>query len=346
MHMDRTLTTSLLAWYQAHQRDLPWRHTRDPYRIWISEIMLQQTRVDTVIHYYNRFLATFPTIEDLAKADLEVVLKMWEGLGYYRRARLLHQTATIIVDQYQGQFPRLAAEIEKLPGIGHYTAGAIASIAFEQPVLAIDGNVLRVLSRMEADPFEGTLTSVMKKAKMMLEPLLPAERRGDFTQALMELGATVCLPNGAPRCLECPWQKTCLAHQQGNPLDYPKKEKAKTRPVYHYHLWMMEHQGRFALMRRPEKGVLAGMWQFPLTAMEEGDNPPAHGVVVRLQTELEYRHIFSHMEWILHVKRLRYTTIESNPFTWKTIQEIQETIALPTAFQPAWEKILQGKRSE
>ena len=193
MHMDRTLTTSLLAWYQAHQRDLPWRHTRDPYRIWISEIMLQQTRVDTVIHYYNRFLATFPTIEDLAKADLEVVLKMWEGLGYYRRARLLHQTATIIVDQYQGQFPHSTTEIEKLPGIGHYTAGAIASIAFEQPVLAIDGNVLRVLSRMEADPFEGTLTSVMKKAKMMLEPLLPAERRGDFTQALMELGSHLCV---------------------------------------------------------------------------------------------------------------------------------------------------------
>lgn len=346
MRMDRTLTVSLLAWYQANQRDLPWRHTRDPYRIWISEIMLQQTRVDTVIDYYTRFLDTFPTVEDLAKADLEVVLKMWEGLGYYRRARLLHQAAMIIVEQHQGRFPRSVEEIEKLPGIGHYTAGAIASIAFEQQALAIDGNVLRVLSRMEADPLDGTATTVIKKATRILEPLLPLEQRGDFSQAFMELGATVCLPNGTPRCPVCPWQKSCLAHQQGNPLDYPKKEKSKPRPIYHYHLWMMEHQGRFALVRRPEKGVLAGMWQFPLTTMEEGEEPPIHGVVIQLQAEGEYRHIFSHMEWILHVKRVCFDTIESNPFTWKTINDIQETIALPTAFQPAWERILQRNRTE
>ena len=221
----------LLVWYDARRRILPWREDPSPYHVWLSEIMLQQTRVEAVKPYYDRFLGKLPDIESLAEVEEEQLLKLWEGLGYYNRARNLKKSAVQIVSEYDGKMPEEYEQLLKLAGIGSYTAGAIASIAFHKPVPAVDGNVLRILSRLRLDDRDILDPKVRKSIEEELRDIIPAKRPGDFNQALMELGAMVCIPNGKPKCEECPWCELCQARIQGRVSEYPKKAPKKPRKI-------------------------------------------------------------------------------------------------------------------
>ncbi|HEC14542.1 MAG TPA: A/G-specific adenine glycosylase, partial [Rhodospirillales bacterium] len=252
------LTALLLAWYDANRRDLPWRTGRggrpDPYRVWLSEIMLQQTTVTTVVSYFRDFLARWPCLEDLAVAELDDVLHVWQGLGYYARARNLAACSRVLVDNHGGRFPDTKAGLLALPGIGDYTASAIAAIAFGRREAAVDGNVVRVLSRFYAlaEPMPGLRKEIVRRA----EPLVPSTRPGDFAEALMDLGATVCVPR-APRCGVCPWREKCTAFGLGNPEAYPVKVKKPEKPTrYGVAFWATDDDGSVLIRKRPEKGLL------------------------------------------------------------------------------------------
>lgn len=252
----------LLEWYGRNRRDLPWRRTRDPYRIWVSEIMLQQTQVDTVIPYYERWLERFPTLESLAKAPLSEALKYWAGLGYYRRARMLHEAARIVRKTLGGEIPKTAEALRKLPGIGRYTAGAIASIAFGQKAPILDGNVIRVLARLTALKQDISLPKTLGKLWGISEEILPEKNTGDFNQALMELGATVCLPPN-PKCAACPVSNFCEALKLERTLDFPvNRRKEKIIPKNHAAL-LWQEKGRVLLQRQAKNARWGGLWMFP-----------------------------------------------------------------------------------
>lgn len=339
----KRLPELLLPWYDAGHRDLPWRKTREPYPIWLSEIMLQQTRAEAVKGYYARFLTTLPSIGALACCDDETLHKLWEGLGYYSRVRNLKKAAQVIQEEYGGEFPRQYGQVLTLPGIGSYTAGAICSIAFDQPTPAVDGNVLRVVARLLEDPAPIDLPETKKRVTKALEAIYPA-RAGDFTQALMELGATLCGPNRKPDCENCPCSGICLAHQRGTaerlPVKLPKREKRQEdRTVF-----ICCCDGRYALEKRPEKGLLAGLWQFPnvpgkletqqaLTQAEEMGLCPRE-----ILRQVERRHIFTHIQW-----NMRGIYLEGNSaneaYSWFTPEQIRQQAALPTAFRLFWEEI-------
>lgn len=257
-----------LAWYHKEKRNLPWRRTNDPYGIWISEIMLQQTRVDTVIGYYYRFMELFPTIEALAQADDQKLLKAWEGLGYYSRARNLKIAAQQIMTEYDGKMPTELADIRLLKGIGPYTAGAIASIAFQLPEPAIDGNVMRVVSRLfciEEDIAKASSRKIFDEA---MRKIIAKEEPGEFNQALMDLGSSICTPT-SPDCPNCPIKNYCMAFQENQQTDFPiKTKKLKPKDVY-YVAGAIEHDQRFLLIKRPESGLLANMWHFPLQEVSQ-----------------------------------------------------------------------------
>lgn len=257
----------LLFWFSQSHRDLPWRREPSPYHVWVSEVMLQQTRVEAVRPYYERFLAALPTVQALAGCPQEQLLKLWEGLGYYSRARNLQRAAQEIVRSYNGQLPASYDLLKKLPGIGDYTAGAIASIAFDLPVPAVDGNVLRVLTRVLACPDDIALPATKETFRQLLLPVEPTPGAGAFNQALMELGAVVCLPNSPPQCLVCPLQGLCLAHQQGCETDFPVKTPKKARRIEQRTLLLFSctfpEGKRILLHRRPEKGVRAACGNFP-----------------------------------------------------------------------------------
>lgn len=292
----------MLEWYDSNRRDLPWRHTSDPYAIWISEIMLQQTRVDAVKPYYNRFLQSCPTVQALAELPTERLLKLWEGLGYYSRARNLQKAAKVVVEQYGGELPRTYAELLKLCGIGAYTAGAIASIAYGERVPAVDGNVLRVLSRVGGS-YADIAEQETKRA--MAEALLPAipPRAGDFNQALIEIGATVCMPNGAPRCEGCPLAFTCVAYQRHLTDELPRKSAKKPRKIQEKTVLLIGDDEQLVLHRRPETGLLAGLFEFPntdgfLRPEQVADYVRTLGMEPVRVRELEpAKHIFTHIEW-------------------------------------------------
>lgn len=264
-----TLSEPLLRWYDAHKRDLPWRRTNDPYRIWVSEVMLQQTRVDTVIPYYESFLARFPSVRHLARAHLDEVLSMWSGLGYYRRARMLHAAAECIAREHGGVFPDDEASVQRLPGVGRYTAGAILSIAFGKQVALVDGNVERVLSRvarLRGDPRSGQGKARVWK---LAASLVPVGRPGDYNQALMELGATVCTPT-APQCAVCPLSRSCEAHARGEELSLPVLPKRRA-PKREEHLALVVRKGdKILLGKRKENIVFGGLWEPPRIAEREG----------------------------------------------------------------------------
>ena len=293
----------LLAFYDEHARELPFRISPRPYYTWISEIMLQQTRMDTVIPYFNRFIDQLPDIAALAAVPDERLLKLWEGLGYYSRARNLKKAAEVIVADHGGIMPQEYEELVKLPGIGPYTAGAIASIAFGKAVPAVDGNVIRVFSRLEAYG-EPVMTARGKSFIFQaVEAVISRERPGDFNQAIMELGATVCLPNGAPLCQRCPVSEHCLALQQGDPLAFPLMPEKKARRREEHTVLLLVHNGKFLAQQRPEEGLLAGLWQVPMRQgiLAEED-------VIKWIHELGFpdfilemggkaKHIFSHVEW-------------------------------------------------
>ena len=292
----------LLGWFSANARDLPWRRTTDPYRIWVSEIMLQQTRVEAVKPYYERFLAAFPTIRDLAAAPEERLLKLWEGLGYYSRARNLQKAARAVVEQYGGEMPADEGLLRKLPGIGDYTAGAIASIAFGIPAPAVDGNVLRVLSRFCGSYADISLPETKKMWNQLLRPVIP-ENAGAFNQSLIELGATVCLPNGEPLCASCPLASSCVALRDGKTDALPVKAAQKPRRIERLTVLLIRDGNRTALHQRPPKGLLAGLYELPnlpghLSPEELPDRIREMGFEPLRITPLEpAKHIFTHIEW-------------------------------------------------
>jgi A/G-specific adenine glycosylase len=262
-NQQQNIATPLLAWYAEHRRDLPWRETRDPYRIWIAEVMLQQTQVATVLPYYARFMARFPTLEALASASLDDVLKLWEGLGYYSRARHLHSATKKVVAEFDGQLPDTMEGLMSLPGTGRYTAGAVLSIARGQDLPAPDGNVRRVLCRVFAIEQDVTRSAGQRYLWQLTTSLLPPGRAGDFNQALMDLGATVCTPR-APLCHECPLTDTCRAHQTGRQAQFPVR--APRRPAPHYEVAagvVWDGDARFLIAQRLAEGLLGGLWEFP-----------------------------------------------------------------------------------
>ena len=259
----RAIPKPLLKWYDNNRRILPWREDPAPYRVWVSEIMLQQTRVEAVKPYFQRFMETLPDIAALAQAPEEVLLKLWEGLGYYNRVRNLQKAAIQIMEDYGGVMPDSYEELLKLKGIGSYTAGAVSSIAYGKPNPAVDGNVLRVIARVRKDERCISEDKVKKAVEKDLWEVIPTDRPGDFNQAMMEIGACVCIPNGAPHCEECPLQQICLANADGTQLQYPNKAKAKERTVEEKTILIIRDAELAALHKRPAKGLLAGMYEFP-----------------------------------------------------------------------------------
>ena len=336
------LSGALLPWYDAGHRDLPWRQDRDPYHIWLSEIMLQQTRVEAVKGYYARFLAALPAIEDLAQCDDDALHKLWEGLGYYSRVRNLKKAAIRILEDHGGVFPASHREVLALPGIGDYTAGAICSIAFDQPTPAVDGNVLRVVSRITNDDTPIDLPAYKRQIQADLAAVYP-DRAGDFTQALMELGATLCGPNWAPRCDTCPCRDFCLARQNGTAEQLPVKLPKKGRRMEDMTLFIASCDGRYALRKRPAEGLLAGLWEFPhvpgkLDTTQALEAANDLGLIPReIFRSLDRKHIFTHIQWQMRGYFLEVTN-QQEGFTWLTADEIRRDAALPTAFRQFWEE--------
>ena len=337
------LPEALLPWYEIHKRELPWRNDRNPYRIWVSEIMLQQTRVEAVKGYYTRFLESLPTIADLANADDDLLHKLWEGLGYYNRVRNMKKAAQSIVELYDGVFPGEYEEILALPGIGAYTAGAVCSIAFDQPTPAVDGNVLRVVSRLTNDATPIDLPAYKKTVTERLAQIYP-KRAGDFTQALMELGATVCGPNRKPDCANCPCSSFCLGYQQQTAEQLPAKTPKRTRRTEEKTVLVLSCQGEYALEKRPDCGLLAGLWQFPnipgtLSAEEALGYLSNRGLHPRdLLLQLDRKHIFTHIQWNMRGYYIELAQPHSD-YIWFTAQQINQQAALPTAFRQFWEEI-------
>ncbi len=332
----------LLAWYDENRRILPWREKPEPYRVWVSEIMLQQTRVEAVKPYFARFMEHLPDVESLAAAEEDELLKLWEGLGYYSRARNLKAAAQQIVEQHGGKMPSEYHDLIKLKGIGSYTAGAISSIAFGHPVPAVDGNVLRVIMRLLADDSDISEASVRKRVEEDLKPVMPKDRPGDFNQALMELGATVCLPNGAPKCAECPWKTFCRAGIEESWQQYPKKAVKKPRTVEYRTILVIRDGHRAVIRRRPNKGLLAGMYEFPsllgkASLDEVKDWLSAQGVcAVRIEKLPESKHIFTHKEWHMSGYMVLVDGLEpmhKDPsLMFVETQETEEKYPIPSAF--------------
>ncbi len=335
----------LLKWYDTNKRVLPWRKDPTPYRVWISEIMLQQTRVEAVKPYFRRFMDAFPDIETLAEADEEHLLKLWEGLGYYNRARNLQKAAIQIMKEHGGKMPDSRKGLLGLCGIGSYTAGAIASIAFGRREPAVDGNVLRVIARFRQDSRLVDDPKVKEAVEQDLREIMPAARPGDFNQALMEIGACVCVPNGAPLCGSCPLAEVCMAHGTGTELDYPQKQKKAPRKIEERTILMVLDNDRMAIRRRNEKGLLAGMYEFPsidgfCTAEEVAGYLRGKGLcILRVRPLEDAKHVFTHREWhmkgyMVRVDELASKPGEGMPEDWLYIEpwEIREKYPIPSAF--------------
>lgn len=323
MELSNEAVILLLDWFAENKRVLPWRGARTPYSVWVSEIMLQQTRVEAVKDYYLRFMQKFPTAEALASASEDEVLKAWEGLGYYSRARNLHKAAKQIAKE---GFPQTYEGIRALAGVGDYTAGAISSIAFSLPRPAVDGNVLRVMTRYFADGSNIDEPATKKKFIELLTRAYPREA-GDFCEALMELGAIVCVPNGAPVCGACPWSGLCKAHLAGEEERFPVRNDKKARKIVEATVCVLAHEGKYALEKRGNKGLLANLWQFPF--FEERTGAEQFGKVLRTKRA---KHIFTHVEW--HMTGHLVEASEFFPqYEWKTADEIFSSYAIPSAFK-------------
>ena len=340
---------SLLNWYQQRGRDLPWRRSREPYPIWISEIMLQQTQVKTVIPYYQRWLAAFPTIDSLAKADLQSVLKVWQGLGYYSRARNIHKTAQLIVSKYGGNFPTDIGAVISFPGIGRTTAGGILSAAFDQPQPILDGNVKRILARL------GAITIPLTKQTKILwhwsEVLLDKKHPRDFNQAIMDLGATVCLPR-TPYCLKCPWTDHCLAHTYNLQSRIPMKEK--TAPLPHKNIGVAvitNNESQILIDRRRPEGLLGGMWEFPGGKVEAEESiqdciareiKEELGITIKVGDHLTtIQHTYSHFRVTLNVHWCEYVSGEPQPLECDEVRWVMPQDLGDYPFPKANEKIIE-----
>ena len=332
------LVEPLLAWYDKNARVLPWRDNPTPYRVWISEIMLQQTRVEAVRPYFERFVSVLPDINSLAQAEDELLLKLWEGLGYYNRVRNLKKAAAQIVEQWKGHLPEDYKQLETLPGIGFYTAGAISSIAFDRPFPCVDGNVLRVITRLTACGEDIGKTATKKKIFDWIAEVLPSSRAGDVNQGLMELGATVCLPNASPLCGQCPLKKYCKAHLTVTQEQYPVKQKKKARTVQDMTVFLLFYKDKVALHKRPEEGLLQGLWEF--YHLNGKLNQRQAALALRQQglsfTEIEAlpsaKHIFSHIEWHMNGFAVKLS-VPFKDATFAAGKELEEAYALPSAFR-------------
>ncbi|MBE6941649.1 MAG: A/G-specific adenine glycosylase [Ruminococcaceae bacterium] len=339
----KNLPGALLPWFAHAKRDLPWRQDKQPYHVWLSEIMLQQTRVEAVKSYYTRFLSALPTVADLAAADDELLHKLWEGLGYYSRVRNLKKAAQVIMDVHGGNFPQSYDEIRALPGIGTYTAGAIASICYDLPTPAVDGNVLRVISRICNDNTPIDSNSYKTDVQQRLAEVYPG-CAGDFTQALMELGATVCGPNRAPQCEACPCRDFCLGHICGTAEQLPVKTPKKAKKQEERTVFVLSCGDFYALKKRPDTGLLAGLWEFPnvpgcldmdagMEAVKTWDLRPRQPL-----RQVERQHIFTHIRWQMRGLYLEVSE-KGGDLQWFTAEEIRRQTALPTAFRQFWEEI-------
>lgn len=328
----------LLAWYGEQARILPWRDEPEPYRVWISEIMLQQTRVEAVKPYFERFIGVLPGFRELAQVPEEQLLKLWEGLGYYNRARNLKKAAEMVVAEYDGQLPASYDELLKLPGIGSYTAGAIASIAYGLPVPAVDGNVLRVLSRVLASERDILKQSTKKWMEELVRPAIPAERASHFNQGLIEIGAIVCVPNGQPKCMVCPLASLCLARIRGLISQIPVKTPKKQRKIEERTVVLIQYDNALALRKREDHGLLASLYEFPnaLGYLEAEELAEAFGLdrgaIARIEPLDSAKHIFSHVEW--HMKGYRVVLSRDIPehFIAAGRVELETVYALPNAF--------------
>lgn len=330
----------LLDWFRGNARVLPWRKEPTPYRVWVSEIMLQQTRVEAVKPYFHRFTAALPDIQALAECEEEKLLKLWEGLGYYNRVRNMQSAAQTLMEEYQGELPADYQELLKLKGIGHYTAGAIASIAYKIPVPAVDGNVLRVIARVANDDSDIMKQSVRTKVEAALQKVMPKDAASDFNQALMELGAMVCVPNGAPQCEKCPWQDFCEARRLDCWNCLPVKSKAKPRRIEEKTVFIIRDGEKIVLHKRPSKGLLAGLYEFPnaeghlseqealLWVKEQKLSP------IRIQKLENAKHIFSHVEWHMtgYVVRVDELAENKSGMLFAEAADSQENYPIPAAF--------------
>ena len=340
MTIDPRIVSPLLVWYRRYGRPLPWREEATPYHVWISEIMLQQTRIEAALPYYRRFLDAFPTVRALAEAEEGHLLKLWEGLGYYSRARNLKRAAETVMRDHGGELPRSVEALRRLPGIGDYTAGAIASIAYGLPAPAVDGNVLRVLSRLTADERDVLREGVKREAAAALQEIYPTapEDAAAMTEALMELGEVVCIPNGTPQCAACPLRELCEGHRRGVAALLPTRVKKTARVTEERTVLLLFYGDKVALSRRPEEGLLAGMWEFPsrtgrlteealrATLSEEALIPEAIAVGPR------GKHVFSHREWQLSTYLV---TLAAPPEGYVMVggEELSRDYALPSAFR-------------
>ena len=343
------ISSALLDWFYKNHRILPFRTDPSPYHVWLSEIMLQQTRVSAALPYYERFLAALPDIPALAACEEEKLHKLWEGLGYYSRVRNLQKAARIVCEQYGGQLPADYDALRALPGIGDYTAGAVASISFGIPVPAVDGNVLRVFSRLYNDPAAVTEPAVKKAFTARVMEHQPPDAPGDYNQALMELGALVCVPNGAPLCEKCPLAHLCAARAAGTALELPHKAAPKPRRTEPVTLALLESPAGFLLQQRPQKGLLAGLWQ---PVLWEGETLAAGEVLARLQAMgldtgtaapealPAAKHIFSHIEWHMN-GILLHVPAQDAPAgcVWASREALQAEYTLPGAFK-AYRKLI------
>lgn len=342
--LDR-IAKPLLDWYDGGRRVLPWREDPKPYYVWLSEIMLQQTRVEAVKPYFDRFITKVPDIAALAALEEDKLVKLWEGLGYYNRVRNLQRAAQMIIKEYEGNMPSDYTQLLKLPGIGSYTAGAIASIAFGKPVPAVDGNVLRVLSRLRTDGEDILSQKTKSRVEEELAAVIPEDRPGDFNQALMELGAMVCIPNGEPKCRECPWYDFCEARITNKTSEFPKKKSKKARTIEEKTVLVIKDEDKAAFHRRPDKGLLAGMYEFPVM---EGHRTKEEVLeylkeinlkVLHIQPIGEAKHIFSHKEWhmtgyAIRVDELERPNSKNTGVEWLFIdrKEAREKYPIPSAY--------------
>lgn len=334
------LSGALLHWYDYNKRLLPWRENKDPYRIWISEIMLQQTRVEAVKPYFDRFMEALPTVADLAAVEDDRLMKLWEGLGYYNRARNLKKAAQTVMEEYGGKLPADYDALLSLKGIGMYTAGAIGSIAFELQVPAVDGNVLRVLARLWGDDSDILKDKTKKEMGKRVLEFMPSDRAGDFNQALIELGATVCIPNGKPNCDQCPWDTVCKAYKEDLIEKLPVKAKKKPRKIQNKTVFLLETKEQIAIRKREDGGLLAGLWEFPnlegkMDALDLAKKMEEWGIEgARVSQAGKGKHIFSHVEW--HMEGVRVCLeepAELEDFLWVSKKELETVYALPSAFE-------------
>lgn len=344
-------TEKVLKWYKKNKRDFPWRRDKDPYHVWISEIMLQQTRIETVIGYYHRFMEEIPTVYDLAKVDEEKLLKLWEGLGYYNRARNLKKAAKRIVDDYHGNFPTSYLELIELPGIGEYTAGAISSICFGEKKATVDGNVLRVYMRYYDDRSNISDAKTRATVKTKLESMMPKDS-GDFNEGIMELGEVICIPNGIPLCSQCPIKEGCLAKKRNTYLELPIKNKKKDAKRLNYTVLLMEYQGKIAISKRTNKSLLNNLWEFPNLegkySISDIENYLSnHNIKYQcIEESVSYQHIFSHQKWDMISYKIKITEeIKETPILMKNIKEITDNYAIPTAFQPFLQSLIEKNTS-